>query len=214
MQSAKLQDRLYRGLNTAARIVGIDTSAYRPSSPTDPLAPVNRFLRLPAAFTARDGRFDRANAYGQAIWYGVFDAAYTQPGDYLVQERGIWFIAAQQLLAPVLCVQTNRNISIMRQTSPSNTGLNDYGGSNVLPNMPVLANWPASVLGAVGRGRPETDLPTDVPAPYWTVLVPAFAQIMLRSGDFISDDLGRNAVVVTAELTDLGWRITARQTAT
>jgi hypothetical protein len=45
-------------------------------------------------------------------------------------------------------------------------------------------------------------------------LLPAFAQVIVRTGDFISDDLGRNAVVAGAELTDLGWRITARQAAT
>jgi len=214
MRSTKLQDRLYRGLNAAARVVGVDTDAYRPSTPSDPLTSVNRFLHLAAAFTARDGRFEHANVYGQAMWYGVFDAAYTQPGDYLVQEHGVWFIAAQQLLAPVLCVQTNRRISITRHASPFNAGSNSYGGSNILPNIPVLENWPASVMGSAGRNHPEARLPGDMPAPFWTILLPAYAQVILRTGDFISDDLGRSAVVTAAELTDLGWRITAGQTAT
>jgi hypothetical protein len=30
----------------------------------------------------------------------------------------------------------------------------------------------------------------------------------------LTDDLGRNAVVSAAELTDLGWRITAKQATT
>jgi hypothetical protein len=210
----KLQDRLYKGLNAAARVVGIDTNAYRPSTPSDALASVNRFLRLRAAFTTRDGRFEHANGYGQAMWYGVFDAAYTQPGDYLVQERGIWFIAAQPLLAPVLCVQTNRSISIMRHAVLSNTSLSSYGGSNILPNTLVLENWPASVIGVTSRNHPEAGLPSDMPVPYWTILLPAFGQVILRTGDFISDDIGRNAVVAAAELTDLGWRITAQQAVT
>ena len=115
---------------------------------------MNRSLSLQAAFTARDGRFDHANGYGQAMWDGIFDAAYTQPGDYLAQERGTWFIAAQQLLAPILCVKTNRCISIARQAVPSDTGLNSYGGSNILPNTLVLENWPASVMGSTGRVIP------------------------------------------------------------
>ena len=214
MQSVKLQDRLYRGLNTAARAVGVDTNAYRPSTVSNPLTPVNRFLRLRAAFTARDGRFEHANGYGQVMWYGIFDAAYTQPGDYLVQEQEVWFIAAQQLFAPVLCVHTNRRISITRQAAPSNTGLSSYGGSNIIPNTLVLENWPASVLGSTSRNHPEARLPSDMPVPYWTILLPVFPPVILRTGDFISDDLGRNAVVAGAELTDLGWRIAARQAAT
>lgn len=175
---------------------------------------MNRSLSLQAAFTARDGRFDHANGYGQAMWDGIFDAAYTQPGDYLAQERGTWFIAAQQLLAPILCVKTNRCISIARQAVPSDTGLNSYGGSNILPNTLVLENWPASVMGSTGRSHPDARLPSDMPVPYWTILLPAFAQVILRTGDLVSDDLGRNAVVAGAELTDLGWRIAARQAAT
>ena len=54
---------------------------------SEPMAPRNRFLRLRAAFTAPDGRFARPNGYGDALWYGIFDAAYTRPGDYLVQAR-------------------------------------------------------------------------------------------------------------------------------
>jgi hypothetical protein len=53
-----------------------------------------------------------------------------------------------------------------------------------------------------------------MPVPYWTILLPAFGQVILRTGDFISDDIGRNAVVAAAELTDLGWRITAQQAVT
>ena len=121
MDPAHLQDRIHWALNTAARAIGIQTDAYRPSAVSEPLDPVNRFLRLRAAFTAPDGRFARPNAYGDALWHGVFDAAYTRPGDYLVQEGAIWFIAAQQRLLPVLCVRTNRVVAFWRPAAPTNT---------------------------------------------------------------------------------------------
>src|SRR6476469_459057 len=114
MQPAQLQDRIHRGWNAAARAIGADTDAYRPRGPSEPLARTNRFLRLRAAFTAPDGRFVRPNSYGDALWYGIFDAAYTQPGDYLVQQESVWFIAAQQRMLPVLCVQTDRIVSFWR----------------------------------------------------------------------------------------------------
>jgi hypothetical protein len=144
----------------------------------------------------------------------VFDAAYTQPGDYLVQEQGIWFIAAQQRLLPVLCVQTNRTVSFTRPTAPSNAGLNNYGGATTATNMPLLTNWPASVLGVAGRGHPGADLPGDSGVPYWTVLLPAFPGVTLHPSDLVNDDLGRIAVVAAAELTALGWRVTVKQATT
>ena len=214
MQPPELVDRIYKGLNTAARSVGADTYAYRPCSTADPLDPKNRFLRLRAAFSAEDGRFQRASKYGEALWYGVFDAAYTRPGDYLVQGESTWFIAAQQRLLPVLCVRTNRTVSFARAAAPVATGINEYGGVTAATAMPLLSNWPASVLGATGGGRPEANLPADVSIPYWTVLLPAYPGTTLLSADLMTDDLGRSAVVAAAELTELGWRITARQATT
>lgn len=214
MQPSELADRIHKGLNAAARSVGEDTYAYRPSGVADPLDPRNRFLRLRAAFSAEDGRFQRPAKYGEALWYGVFDAAYTRPGDYLVQGESIWFIAAQQRLLPVLCVQTNRTVSFTRAAAPSATGVNEYGGVTAVTAVPLQSNWPASVLGATSGGHPEANLPGDVSVPYWTVLLPAYAGITLLPSDLMTDDLGRNAVIAAAELTELGWRITVRQATT
>jgi hypothetical protein len=214
MDPARLTDRVHRGLNAAARTVGADTDAYRPSGASNPLAPTNRFLRLRAAFTAHDGRFARPNAYGEALWYGIFDAAYTRPGDYLTQADGAWFIAAQQRLLPVLCVKTNRIVSLARPAAPASTGVNRYGGTTATTNRPLMTNWPASVLGISGGGRPNADLPSDTSVPRWTVLLPAVPGVVLLPSDLMSDDLGRNAVVRAAELTELGWRVIVNQATT
>jgi hypothetical protein len=214
MNPIELQDRIHRGLNAAARAIGADTDAYRPSGLIEPLAPVNRFLRLRAAFSAEDGKFKRPNGYGEAIWYGVFDAAYTRLGDYLVQEHTIWFVAAKQRLLPVLCVQTNRMVSFFRPAAPMSTGVNTYGGTTTDTNIPLLTNWPASVLGDSAHGHPNTDLPGDGSIPYWTVLLPAYPGVVLLPSDLLTDDLGRNAVVVVAELSSLGWRLTVKQATT
>ena len=210
----ELQDRIYRALDTAARVVGTETYAYRPSGPVHPLNPENRFLRLRAAFSAGGGHFTQPSRYGEALWYGLFDAAYTQPGDYLVQGDSVWFIAAQQHLQPILCVLTNRVVSFSRPAAPMMTGVNDYGGMVTATNSPLLLDWPASVLGAAGRGHPDTNLPADAAVPSWNVLLPALPGVVLLPADLISDDLGRNAVIAAAELTDLGWRITAQQATT
>jgi hypothetical protein len=46
------------------------------------------------------------------------------------------------------------------------------------------------------------------------VLLPAQPDVVLLVADLMTDDLGRNAVVSSAELTNLGWRLSVKQAAT
>jgi hypothetical protein len=209
-----IQDRIRWGLNVAARTIGTTTDAYRPSGIAAPIAAENRFLRFHAAFSAPDNRFLKPNGYGSAIWHGVFDAIYTRVGDYLVQNNNIWFIAAQQDLLPVLCVKADRVVSFSRSNAPSTTGINSYSGVTTDTNTRLLTDWPVSILGVGGSGQPTADLPSDQSVPYWTVLMPAYGDVVLLPADLMQDDLGRNATVAAAELTSLGWRITVQQTST
>jgi hypothetical protein len=209
MDFDRIQDRIFWGQGAAARSLGATADAYRPRGPSDPISVTNRFLRLHAAFSTPHGNFLRANPYGSVLWYGHFDGKYTQPGDYLLQKDKIYFIAAQQNLLPILCVQTNRWLTIARSaTAPLSDG---YGGMTTATNVPLLTNWPASVIGAAGAGHPDAGLPTDGTVPYWTVLLPASDSIVLSPSDLVSDDLGRNAVISASELTSLGWRLTVKQ---
>lgn len=206
-----VQDRIRWGMNVAARSAGARADAYRPSSANDPLSPCNRFLRLHALFSGMRGRFERPVPYGEALCHGIFDAAYTKVGDYLVQNDAAWFIASQEPLLPVLCVRANRVVSFWRAAGAAVTGVNTYGGITAAEKRPLLLHWPASVLGDAGAGQPAAALPGDSTVPYWTVLLPAFPGIVLLPADLMRDDLGRAAVIAAAELSDLGWRITVRQ---
>lgn len=214
MDSIRLQDRHHYALGTAARRVGDTTDAFRPNGCSNPLNKINRFLRLYASFLPKEGTLNRANGYGTAEWQGVFDASYTKPGDYLVQKRRTFFVAAQQPLLPVLCIETNRTISISRPNVQMHIAANPYGGYTVANNFLLIEGWPASVLGVVGKGEPAAGLPTDQSIPYLAVLLPAPPSVLLSPGDLISDDLGRSAVIVGSELTALGWRLTAKMATT
>lgn len=214
MDAPKLQDRVSRGLGVAARRIGTPTDAFRPRGTADPLAKSNRYLRLAAAFSAPDGGFGRPNPYGTALWHGVFDAAYTRPGDYLVQPGGTWFIAAQQTLLPVLCVRAERIVSFGRPAAAARIGIGAYGGVSRQAITPLLTSWPASVLTASSGARSSADLPADGEASIWSVLLPAVKDVVLRSSDLMSDDLGRFGVISAAELTELGWRLQVKQVTT
>jgi hypothetical protein len=211
MQLPHVQDRIVRGYGAAARKIGDSYDAYRPISVNDPIAPANRFLRLPAAFSPDDLSFHRPASYGHATWFGLFDSAYTQPGDYLKGPGGTFFIVAQQPLLPILCVLASRTLSVSRPAAPAAAGVNSYGGVTLATSTPLISGWPASVLSA-GTGRPGV-LPSDGRLPSWTVLLPP-TPVALRASDIIQDDLNRTYVIGTAELTALGWRILAKQAAT
>ncbi len=208
MRIHHLQDRIDKGLGTAARHIGHDVDAYRPATATNPLAPENRYLRLHAAFNDENLTFRRPITYGRATWSGVFDRAYTRPGDYLSGPDGTFFIAAQQSLLPALCILTNRTIAITRPAAPAIAGVNSYGGLLATTATPILTAWPASILFA-GAGSPG-ELPGDASTPTSTILLPATPARIL-SADIITDDEGHSYVTGSAELTSLGWRILAKQ---
>jgi hypothetical protein len=212
MDASRLQDRLYWGLNRAANILGHTTDAYRPTGASDPLKRPNRYLRLNAAFSRADGNFGQPVGFGVAIWRGYFDASYTRVGDYLVQNDDIWFVAAQQSLAPVLCVKANRVLTITRQITPT-TGV-PYASGSPDSTINVISRWPASVLGVSAADMSATKLPDDTAVPNWTGLLPAVHGQTLQTSDIITDELGTNSVIVDAELSDLGWRLNIRQVTT
>jgi hypothetical protein len=59
------------------------------------------------------------------------------------------------------------------------------------------------------------DLPGDVRNPSWLILLPPLpGNVYLRSADVITDEQSRRYVISSAELTDLGWRISAMQVLT
>lgn len=178
------------------------------------MAAAHRYLRLPAAFTPLSGGFARPNDYGTALWVGIYDASYTRPGDYLVQESGTWFIASQDRFLPNLCVETNRLVKLSRPSQPSVTGTNAYAGVTAATNVPLTGSWPASILGVSESGRQAANLPTDVSVSYWTILLPPIHSVVLRPSDLMTDDLGRSGIVTAAELSRLGWRLIAKEAST
>lgn len=214
MQGRKAQDRFYLGLGACARHMGEPSDAFRPCGASDPLDQRNRYLRLPAAFVSARGNGGHTNVYGEALWHGLFDASYTRAGDYVVARAVTYFIASQAPLLPVLCVRTNRTISVSRASIQTNPALNGYCGYTPNTRLPLMEQWPASVLGDGRAGQASAGLPTDQGVPIWDILVPAFADVVLAPGDFVTDDLGRTAIIVGSELTNLGWRISAKMATT
>lgn len=217
-----LNDRISRGNGIAARSIGDWCDVYRPRDNADPIDGRNHVLRLHAAFLPLDGRTKAPVSHGHVTWQGVFDTAYTRPGDYIVRQparRGygdaaVWFVAAQQPLLPPLCVQTSATVTVARMRMSTTTGAAAYGGGGALTSISILTGWPAAVSHSTGTGLNPLDLPASVVPGNWEVLLPNIANLVLRTNDRITDENGRSAIVTAAELSSLGWRVIAKEVAT
>lgn len=209
MDGATLQQKIYKGYGQAAKRIGFDYQQFRATSANNPLL-TTALQTLPASFTTNFS-YSAPNKYGQATWLGLFDATLCAPGDILVGHGGTFFIAAMQDTLPIYCVQMNRTVSVLRVSMDAGVGLGGYGGDTPATEVPLMTGWPASVLqGTKGEANPA-NLPGDVRTPWWAILMPAWPSIVLRTSDIILDELGRKYVISSAELTDMGWRMTAMQ---
>lgn len=215
MDAATLQSRIYSGYAKAASRVGFSADQYRPTSASNPIAAGNKLRSLPASFNAEDMAYGKPNKYGKATWYGLFDGSLTQVGDYLVNTQdGTFFIAAQQTALPILLVNCNRTINVLRPQQQTGVGAVGYGGNTDATETALMTAWPASVLQGTKGEKGDVSLPGDVRNPWWAILLPHYAGVTLRSADIVTDDLARRYVISSAELTDLGWRLTAMQVQT
>lgn len=215
MDAATLSNRIYKGYGKAATRIGYLTDIYRPVNAFNPLQYGNKIASINASFNAETMLYNRPNKYNHPTWFGVFDGTQTKVGDYLTNPQdGTFFVAAMQQALPILMVQTNRTINVLRPQQQTGVGAVGYNADTVATETQIMTGWPASVLlshkGEISQGK----LPGDTRSPWWVVLMPAVPGVIVRHGDIMSDDLNRRYVCASVELTDLGYRIIAEQSVT
>ncbi|HHL2824774.1 TPA: hypothetical protein ACQ431_003005 [Citrobacter murliniae] len=171
----------------------------------------NQLADLKMTLNACDMKYSKPNVYGKSTWYGIFDGTLAQPFDYFSGIEGVFFVAAMQQLLPILMVSCNRTINVLRPSMESGPGAIGYGGDTAGTEVPLMTAWPASVLQGSKGEKNDVALPGDTKNPWFTVLVPYWDGVTLRTSDIITDDIGGRYRISSAELTDLGWRLTAQQ---
>jgi hypothetical protein len=193
-----------------SRMLSEDGSAIEEERSTPPLpSPLTTapYATLFVSLNAEDMTYRRPNKYGKATWYALFDATSANVGDYLLGPAGTYFIAALQLLLPILVVECNRTATVYRpQVQTGADG--EYAGTTTENETPIMTGWPCSILQGTKGEKNESNLPGDTRSPWWTILLP-YADIQILPNDIITDDQGIRYVVSSPELSDLGWRITA-----
>jgi hypothetical protein len=215
MDAAAINAKIHAGRAKVAQRIGFPCTIYRPDAVGTPLS--NRVTVINAAFNAADNAYGKPNLYGKPVWFGDFDGRLTQPGDYLVRKTdgATWFIAAQQPLLPLVCIDCPRKLRISRPNETTTEGVTTYSGLSSPSNLPDILGtpdtlWPASILMG-GRIQPSTGLPAGVREAAWSILLPRSVPVTILSADLITDDLGRRFAIESAELSDLGWRMIAAE---
>lgn len=209
MDGTRMQALAYKGYRISAAKIGLPHAHYRPSGPLNPLAAGNLLGNLPASFSADNYQYKRPNGYAHPTWTALVDGALTQVGDYLKGPSGTFFIVAQQALLPILTVECNHTVSILRPHAADGIGVLPPGGDEVANELPVMTAWPASLLQGTKGERGDVNLPGDVKTAWSAILLPAVAGVLIHADDVLMDDMGRRHVISSTELTDLGWRLTA-----
>lgn len=213
MDSATLQKRIYNGYAQAAKRIGPNYDVFRPASAVNPLQ-ATKALTLPASFNAEDMKYGKPQKYGKATWYVLIDGTRVQVGDFLKGPGGTFAIVAMQQTLPILVIECNRVATIVRPQQLAGVGAIGYGGDTDANETPLMQGWPLSILQGTKGEKEGQVLPGDTRSPWWAMLLTAFAGVTLRSGDIVKDDLARRYVISSAELTELGWRLTAMQAQT
>ncbi|SDR37616.1 hypothetical protein SAMN05443245_5245 [Paraburkholderia fungorum] len=214
MDAATLQQKIYSGYGKAALRIGPAYDLFRPTSAISPTAQPNQIATLNASFNSQDMTYSKPNVYGKPLWYALVDGTQTQVGDYLIGDGQTFFIAAMQTTLPILAVQCTNTLNIFRPQQQTAAGENPYGGTVDENQTELMTAWPASVLQGTKGEKDGAVLPGDVRLPWWAILLPAWPGVILRSADIITDDINRRFIISSAEITDLGWRITAMQAQT
>lgn len=218
MDAATINSKIYAGRGKAALRIGYDCNVYRPTIAANPFSNGVRLV-MKAAFNSGDSTYTKPNLYGDPVWFGDFDGRLTKTGDYIVRifDGQVFFIAQQQPILPIVCIDCGRSLKLMRPNLQGGVGAVGYGGAtednmtDALGTSGSLSTyWPCSiVLG--GRSQNINALPLDVKQSGVRILLPPSVPISLRPSDIFTDDLGRRYSVEAAELSDLGWRINAQE---
>jgi hypothetical protein len=214
MDGAFLQSKVYYGYAKSAQYIGQECSLYRATSAINPVSQTTLLGALNASFNAEDMTYAKPRGYAKATWYCLVDGTQTMVGDYLVNDTQTFFIAAMQPLLPILAVLCTNTLNIFRPQQQTAAGVNPYGGTVDENQTELMTAWPGSVLQGTKGEKDGAVLPGDVRLPWWAILLPAYPGVTLRSADIITDDMNRRFIISSAELTALGWRVTAMQAQT
>lgn len=215
---ARIQNRIYYGYGKAAQRLGTAHAVYRSADGNNPIQPAN-FLFNQLISIDQNYKYTSAKKYGDPVWQFLPENGLVlQNYDYLVSPNGINYfivdIVPDDRLNPPTLVECNAIITISDPSNaPLTPGKNTYQAFNQETSPKILINCPASILQYTRMDSSNMKLPTSVRLPMYSILLPDFDGVNIKTGALIVDDSGRRLSVITCEQTKktLGLRILASE---
>jgi hypothetical protein len=149
MDGAGLRQKFSRSMGQAARFCGVPYRVFRPQGLLPPLSPRLGAYTIYAHFTPQLAQGAVATRLNDALWLGQFDTCYTHPGDYLVGDGNVFFVATQIPVQAPVCVKTNTVISVYAGPLDSPAR---YAGFQIETAVVVTMQWPAFQALQSGSG--------------------------------------------------------------
>ena len=236
---ATIQSKIWLGYGKAAKVLGTPYSFYHQIIPSYMLTSDGHRMQLVdgsgdmvesgslipgsspllgtayqsvnVSLNAEDMKYQRPNKWGKPSWYALFDATGAKAGDYFVGAQGTFFVAGLQPLLPILAVECNRSVTVLRSQVITQVGASSYSGKTETNEISLMENWPCSILQGPKGEKDEVNLPGDTRSPWWVVLLPYYSGCRIKTSDVLEDDIGRRLTCSSVEQTDLGYKITAQQ---
>ncbi len=206
MQQGTLNKHIAYGFNKAASIVGSEESLFRPTGPNQPVSG-SPLLTLFCAWDVKPSfRMIETAQAGHAYASLMADQTLVQAGDYLVGQDTHFVVRVEPLRA-ALCVLCNETIDFLNTDVATTAGTNAYGGHVASNDTPVGIGWPVSMSARTRGGTDVTKLPSDTRGVYYDVLAPILPDITLSFGMRIRDAAAQAYEIISAELSDYGWKL-------
>jgi hypothetical protein len=200
----------------AGRVIGSTMGApyaqFRATNGAQPTSGGNRIATLACWITAdMEGKARLPEAFAKPIVYGQFDPTLAQVGDYLIGQRGTFFVASINPPDPMQLVRCNRTASFFDTTKFTAKGLNTgYGGDIEGSETQLAAGWPCWMERGTKGDRGDANLPGDAKLPWFNVIVPNIPGVILRNNLILLSDQGFRHIISSVEQSPLGQRLVVK----
>lgn len=215
MTSATLiQEKIYKGYYQSAKRLGKNFKVYRSATSLNPLEETNYIFSTLVGID-HDYTYKKPSKYSDKTYQALADGRILQPFDYLVSddanfEESIFFISGMMALVPITVQNCNYTIDITRpKTTTKGFNQDNYSGYTQDNVDIVYQNCPCTLIEyRLGEISPAK-LPAGVKQPSFKVFLPYLGNTDIKIGDFLENEKKERFSIISNELTDMGWRMTA-----
>ena len=209
MDFAKLSSKVYSGYAKAAKRIGFDSEVYRTASLTSPIDVANKIHTAFKVSVAPDFSFERYNKHQKPDWILMCDGNLVEIGDWIDGgSNGLFYVADKQPMLPMVAMQCNRTVSIVR------SGYSDVSGSMQPEDLPIASSLPVFMISRKDKSTSVPGFPaastTEIAKPEYYVWANTRDISAFQKHDVVIDENANRYEVNVVNSTAFGAQLTCR----